>query len=990
MNEIVSKDVYVIINGMAEDYYKFPPIDTIIPAKETMEISPLPQFITEYENNVIYIPELEIYISAPYLPDSVQGLKKFVELYKDKLENPSNFSDSLFNMFPEINTSVLSPSNPNGRYSKLEISDRTIRLSRNISGITEAKLQTALYFPNAIPVSDGTTISEEYIDYEQYQISSELIRNIFKVKTESRTRRLVFRQHITEDYKYIDTEINPLQKIATWNAGLTYNKGFTFYNTLFYPETIENVSGNRILGDFILQNVIITGNFAFLCYGKGDCIYWIEVFEKEPSGTPDEDGFYSESDFTDDDKYVFVRKIHVGDIYRESNRAIGFTIIPLNTHLFVIFHTGIGEGSHFETTDGRSREYFSSHSTLVPSDISYFENYNAAITNNFMVQRSNIHENFSQVIPVKYRIKDNDGLIHNFSGDNISVFTNIHTAGLFSLFNPFYDYMSNIITGDKVTNMVINSNDTNGIIYNRFIDEDGNDVENYYNETFFGSDNFNVIVKEFQKRRDDLWETIDNNLSVDDITSYTVAITDTGLPTVINKPIFRIRITLKNEYNLSNNVHSVSLNPNILKNIGIKLDGIYIEGEFPNPSKIVIPPKDIRSISLTRGSLFSEHAEIVIFNEDSKYDYLYNLLRYNVIIAVDYTKEYEISGNELIKFINPTCPAEELNIPLRCVAIYRGVSDFEIPVSEKIYKLENDGFKISDIVLHTKSYIHLSEQAVPVIPENFNFIKHTEAIKRCLERSGISPSDIIIETNHEDSDVNLQPPHFNIKGGFVLEPPQPFSSIIKKICNEFSGWMLIYSPYSHKFIYEPRRFKINTENTSEIYEFFISEDSFMQRRQTKPTFVSKIISDIDRTKKRPIGTNLVIYGGTVIPMGHIINQSINERAVEDISYKFYVGKDIVVIGFSPISNGETLKMILSNMSRRILVGHEILNFRGTGVPPRFGTPCYVDGINDYGIIKNCTINYTDTDKSLITDYEIEMVNHVTVQGNKLVMYYDEL
>jgi len=370
---------------------------------------------------------------------------------------------------------------------------------------------------------------------------------------------------------------------------------------------------------------------------------------------------------------------------------------------------------------------------------------------------------------------------------------------------------------------------------------------------------------------------------------------------------------------------------------------------------------------------------------DGKYDVLKNLQRYNVIIAADYTTEYNLCQREDIQFVNPIS-ASALGIPERCIAIYRGISDFENPVDIDLDVMTEYAVK-GIITLHVKNPLHILELGSPMVMEIFDYDKHTEAIKSILIKHGFNPADIIIDENAPDADVVLNPVHLNLKSNWAIEPPNPYSDIVRKICNEFSGWILNYSPYSHKIIYEPRRFKVDTTLKS-FSKFYLHQEDYENEYKINPVNTYKIIGSPKETRIRPIATSMAVHGGTVIPVAHAAYQRTNKRAIEDPRYEFYVGKFIHVNVYYPLSSDlKVLKMIADNLSARILLGHRIIRFEATGSPPRYNSPCWVQGYG-YGIIKESTSGF-EQGEFFKSEYVVELANK-QVGNDYYVYFFDEL
>jgi len=83
-----------------------------------------------------------------------------------------------------------------------------------------------------------------------------------------------------------------------------------------------------------------------------------------------------------------------------------------------------------------------------------------------------------------------------------------------------------------------------------------------------------------------------------------------------------------------------------------------------------------------------------------------------------------------------------------------------------------------------------------------------------------------------------------------------------------------------------------------------------------------VITDADLSIIRPIGTMVVLYGGTTIPGQYATHISVNRRAVEDPNYEFFIGRNIPVVTYSPVHQIKVLENILRNLSYRILLGNK--------------------------------------------------------------------
>jgi hypothetical protein len=371
--------------------------------------------------------------------------------------------------------------------------------------------------------------------------------------------------------------------------------------------------------------------------------------------------------------------------------------------------------------------------------------------------------------------------------------------------------------------------------------------------------------------------------------------------------------------------------------------GLILPGYLRVPSKIVIPPNKILRISVTRGSVFDEHANITIWNEDGEYDILKRLVEYNVLICADYTKEYNITNNPNLVFQN-NISATELGIPNNCIVVFRGFSDAETPVSYQILKAEGGGLpKQENITLNVHGMFYKVKQAVPLIAESFNSYTHVQAIKDIMLRCGLNPDqDLIADETHPDADMVLLPPVPQFNAGWTLEPPNNYGDFVRKICNEFSGWWFYYRHLNGKFYYHPRDFLVHPRSDTTVLVFHKHADNFFQSYINNPEF-SLLANDIEVKVQRPIATQIVLYGGTVYPLVKSDYVAVNRRAVEDINYEFYLGRNKTVFVYSPITEPNTLELILRNLSYRMLIGHKIANIRfygwlGTGTRTRLDYP----------------------------------------------------
>ncbi|MCS6955957.1 MAG: hypothetical protein NZM44_06345, partial [Candidatus Calescibacterium sp.] len=423
--------------------------------------------------------------------------------------------------------------------------------------------------------------------------------------------------------------------------------------------------------------------------------------------------------------------------------------------------------------------------------------------------------------------------------------------------------------------------------------------------------------------------------------------------------------------------------------------GITIPGYLRVPSKVVIPSNKIVGISINRGSVFDEHATITIWNENGEYDFLKNLVEYNVLICADYTKEYQLTNNPIFTFQN-NISAEEIGIPPNCIVLFRGFSDFENPLNYTVLKADGSGVPRKEkITLNVHGLFHKVKQAVPLIAESFNSYTHVQAIKDILIRCGFNiTTDLFVNETHPDADMVLLPPVPQFNAGWTIEPPNNYGDFIRKICNEFSGWWFYYRHLNGKFYYEPRSFLVNPSPQSNTATIFHSRyDSFINDYITSPMY-SALASEIDVKIQRPIATQIVLYGGTVYPLVKSDYVVVNKKAVEDPTYDFYLGRNKTVFVYSPITEPKTLELILKNLSYRMLIGHKIANVKfygwlGTGI---FNL-AYLYGVGNpgtWGIIKSSNVDYDGTNKYFQGDAEIELVNYVNAQGKQYAIFWDEL
>ena len=275
---------------------------------------------------------------------------------------------------------------------------------------------------------------------------------------------------------------------------------------------------------------------------------------------------------------------------------------------------------------------------------------------------------------------------------------------------------------------------------------------------------------------------------------------------------------------------------------------------------------------------------------------------------------------------------------------------------------------------------------VPIVAESFNSYTHVDAIRDILYRGGVNvDEDFIYDSESPDADVILMPPIPTYNTGYVIEPPNTYGDFIRKIVNEFSGWWFFYRHINGKFYYIDKRFMIDESDYYNITYFYSSYKSFHDNYFIRPSRVV-FYDEADVKIIRPVATQIILYGGSTYPLNKTDYVAVNRRAVEDINYEFYIGRNIPVWVYSPITQDRVLKMILRNLSYRMLIGHKIARLRFYGI---FGTgmfqKCFIEGLG-YGIIKNASTDYSGSTKILQSDAEIELVNYVDEAGRKYAIF----
>lgn len=980
------KKVYVILNSMLENNVRVTPEKMFFPSNSLFSAN-------SSDNN-----QAEFYIDGTTSSNFVfsklfdhstsDGIDAICELYKIHKDDPNfigNYPyqssvlevDELGEYVDEIDVDL------NYKYGVVEDGGE---LKPNILPALRTR---GLIFPR----SSGIRIVEEAPIIEA---AEELNFNFDKLSFQSSNSSYMF--DAGNYYNFNQSSLHHA-KVAVFKT--KPNIGFSM--SFFHQESVYGLRNRRnILNmtDSKLQGFLLIEPYLLIIYGTAEDIEYIHVYQRRYDlsnmftiNSEDNSTYIANSTSIDDvdEELKNLPFTYLHTFIAETRlQCLGFTFSPLpNGTIYMSFHDKIN-GADLDNGRDRTKRRLSADKVVNEA----IGEYSMEFAHN-QNHRRNAHVSIgtSFIINPHYKLKlgnssVNDKFINTTSNKvklywNAEFFYHILACKPICKSNFIFssnDRLAGILLSNDISKLIVNNENYerthgdylfNDYFGNKFYLHSKKISKNYAHQNLSAN---NPIITSFEYLRNE-----------NDYANSTDTLN--ALPSPIERPIYKIKLHAKFDITAPPTNEWCNI-PFVLNKFVFENPGYIIPGTLRQPSKIVISNEDIINFSVSRGSIFDEHASITIKNEDGKYDYIKNMSSYNLMIAVDMTNEYNATNDDTIRFINDIS-AEELNIPERSVIIFRGVSDFEVPLNYKIVKHpECEGMRYEEITLNVKGMGNLISQMVPLITETFNFYSHIQAIEQILLKAGFGSGYLDTNRNHPDSNVRLQPPIPNFSNGWVIEPPNNFGDFTRKICNEFSGWTLSYNPYDGRFKYFPRINYIPKEKRNLVL-FSIDEKDWRENYSQYLIQSFKVISEIDVKITRPVATQILLYGGTVYPTMRTDYIAVNKEAVEDQNYEWYIGKNIPVFVYVNHIRPEILSMILKDLSFRMLLGHKTCNFSYVGaLPLRWLSPCYIQNVG-YGIVKNGTFNFESSSGFMTGNFEVELSNYQK-DGNNFVLWFDEI
>jgi hypothetical protein len=989
------KDVYVIINGFREFYYKIPPSRTywnaghLIADTSSKYGNPPSEYYT-------YFSDIDCVIDRSIDLSSSEGCNLLGQFYDFLVSRgwtggdyPSGISPYAIPFMREINLF----GHPSGynmiRKQEIVLTSYT---NSNTPGTPNFDVKLPFYIsPLVFFYKDGvikeTESSRTYSESGFFRESvDELYENIFIDDDDYVNNKP---KDGTVDYWINDgsgkfrLNRNQISLVRAGVFGKEEDEGISFFllNYQYVPPYKGSWTENNVMD---LVGIIHTEAFLYILYGFKNYIKFVQVYQRKPN-------FISHIDIGTTRYYVVD---NISDITSNSYTFVGTFISPhqegsigINIKYIYPFYV-VCEfynkilGENYSSGVHKSIMSKLPEESLKPIDLSP----SALNVRSGTRRNPYVMSEYKSALRIPYPYIRSNRMYIVDPSKTVRLYLNAYNNFAFFIGKPAYSQVQKIITGDKFTSFLYN-------FENSSVEAN---IGKIYESIHFNK--LETLSYRIYKRRPDKWVPADINtpiITVDDERDYVVNTDLTELPTNQKLPVYRIGIDFKAVEGLYSGLVARYLKmftvPVPVYSITFVQAGIYIDGYLRVPSKIVIRPDKILNISINRGSVFEEHAQVSIWSEDGEFDFLKQMVEYNVLIVADYTREKEISNDPDLTFIN-NIPAGELGIPDGCVVIFRGFSDFENPISYKVQRLQSSGgFRRQEVItLNIQGVFHRIKQMVPIVAESFNSYTHIDAIKDILYRGGVNvDTDFIYDRNSPDADVILMPPIPTYNTGYVIEPPNTFGDLIRKIVNEFSGWWFFYRHIDGKFYYIDKRFRIPTEDYYSITYFYATHKHFTDNYFIRPSRVV-LYNDVDVRVIRPVATQIILYGGSTYPLNKTDYVAVNRRAVEDPTYEFYIGRNIPVWVYSPITFDRVLRLILRNLSYRMLIGHKVANIRFYGI---FGTgmfnPCFIEGLG-YGIIKSASTDYNGSTKILQSEAEVELVNYVDENNNQYAIFWDEL
>lgn len=982
------KDVYIIINGYRENFFRIQPSKTTWSAGNFVSDSAsiYTNIPSEYTT---YIPSIDCAIDRGLDLSSSDGtniLGQFYDFLKSRGWNGTNYPSGI----PPYAIPFMRELNLFSNYIK--------KKELTVSGYTQNTNPNSTVFDIIIPFY----ISERSLFYHQGLVketsrsrdysSLGFFRESKSELSDSSNIKVLADDYVnnkpkdgTIDYWIQIGNIYMLNydQLTVQRAGVFGKEPDTGISLFLIPyQYVPPYKGNWTDQNVAeLIGIIKTEAFLYIIYGYRNYIKFVQAYQKRPPNF-NEFIFYkgekrykisSVSELADS-AYTFIGTFVCP--YQEG--AIGISIKYIYpSYVYCEFHNKIMGNNYSENVHQR----FLKDLPASWAGATQYGSYRSVNVQPGTKRYSFNIEGAPNAFRLPYPYAWSSGLLLVDPSTEVRLYLNAFNTYAFTIMKPAYSVPQRIISGDKFTAILY---DRNAVLVGDF---------GGINEISMHSSSLSIQTSVL-KRNVNKWQPADintPNILVNELTDYQVNNDVIGLPDTTKLPVYRFSIVINSTLDYSQIAQYLRMFtvPVPFYKAEISQSGIFFPGYIRTPQKVVIPPEKILSISITRGSVFDEHAVVSIWNENGEYNFLKNLTEYNVLITADYTKDYAISNDSNLVFIN-NIPAEELGISPNSVVLFRGISDYENPVSYKIQRLGTGNITSQEIItLNIQGVFHKVKQMVPIVAESFNAFTHVDAIKEILFRAGFNVDvDFIYDTQSPDGDVILMPPVPTYNTGYLIEPPNNYGEFVRKIVNEFSGWWFYYRHINGKFYYTDRYFRIPTENPNEISYFYSKYNDFINNYYIKPSRVL-FVYDADVRVIKPVATQILLYGGSVYPQTKTDYVAVNRRAVEDPNYEFYIGRNIPVFVFSPLTQDRALRMILKNLSYRMLIGHKIANIKFFGA---FGTGtfgyCWIDGLG-YGIIKNASTDY-GSDKILRGEAEVELVNYTDRLGRQYAIFWDEL
>jgi hypothetical protein len=976
------KPVYVIINGYRENSFRIPPSNQYLDASHLIAGSPK-YFGSLVGNTIKYIPDLNCIINAGYTLASSSAAYVYSRIWEltGGASLPTNqfFNRASATGFPSYSIPFMTEVANYFQFRKnidfgnvsTNTGQRKVVLPFYVSEKTY-KYQNDNFVPYTYAVDGINQSIAELSDPNLIKISK-------KDYVDKRPTELSIDYWVSLDANHFRFNAQRSFLVRCGRYKKSRDEGITFLMVPFtYYAPYRDKSTTKEAIDII--GIIHTNCFLYLIYGQAGRVKLVQVYQRHSGRQEKVIGnvrCVEYQNLTDFDGKAFQ---YCGSFLSpHSEGSVGFTIrYIMDGYLHIEFHNKILNNSVDESLSEKL-----ANNTRYLGGSATEEEYIAAAWRGKNKTQMPVYINAltTNGIRTAFRYCDTSNNIVVDPSEDVRVYL----CGLYSVFYsitcPCYQRVSEVETGDVMT----------GIIHS---------PQNVSITPLVGNFNYHfhrnevvVLANIRQRNRNDFTPIEENSpqqVERDNINYQTPTASQPSLPSSLDYPAYSFVFSAIRNVDYSGVIDEavrVYTIPVPIYGAYIAQPGVLVEGYLRVPSKVVIPMSRIVNISINRGSVFEEHGQITIWNEDGQYDFLKNMVEYNVLIAVDMTRENNWEPNPDFDFNSwNNIPAEELGIPAKSMVIFRGVSDMETPITVKVVRTEDDFKKQELITLNIHGPIHKVKQMVPIVAESFNAYTHIFAIRDILYRAGFNVfTDFITDYTNELSDVVLQPPIPTIHSGYVIEPPNNFGDFIRKIVNEFSGWWFYYSHIRGKFYYLPKDFRIR--DTDLIHWSFASYKSWKENNGR--IHKDSVITDADLSIIRPIGTMVVLYGGTTIPGQYATHISVNRRAVEDPNYEFFIGRNIPVVTYSPVHQSKVLENILRNLSYRILLGRKVLNLSVLGLVPGMFRKVWVEKFGK-GIVKNSTLSYSGNDKILKGTMEIELVNYRDTQNNEYAVFWDNL